>query len=329
MGRGDAREHHAGLRSEALEDTPRAAFVPSRPADRLHRLGEVRRLRDEGEPALRHRLAASTAIRTVDGTGRRPSTPSRRRLRPWPTAAASRGRTTATGTATSSSLARGRRPGARDGSTATARWQPLAPGARDLPGGRSSRWEDERDGPAQVFFRRCRSLHRESHVNDDRPRSRSGRAGDRACPRRHRASDRAQRVLRRGEYSLVRARRSASRPCGTRAARRRWRSTQLDDIGDYISAAQVGVTMTSIGIGALGEPVLAGLFEDVFGDAPRTASRSDLGAVRLPDHHERAHRLRRDRAEALLDPPCRGRRAAGRAAVRALPRACSPVRRGC
>src|SRR3954453_551245 len=42
----------------------------------------------------------------------------------------------------------------------------------------------------------------------------------------------------------------------------------LDDLGRYISAAQVGVTMTSIGIGALGEPVLSRLFEDMFGEVP-------------------------------------------------------------
>src|SRR3954452_18513288 len=42
----------------------------------------------------------------------------------------------------------------------------------------------------------------------------------------------------------------------------------LDDLGSYISAAQVGVTMTSIGIGALGEPVLAHAIEDLFGTRP-------------------------------------------------------------
>src|SRR5204863_8734037 len=40
---------------------------------------------------------------------------------------------------------------------------------------------------------------------------------------------------------------------------------QVDEIGDYISAVQVGITMTSIGIGALGEPVLADLLEPLFG----------------------------------------------------------------
>jgi CBS domain containing-hemolysin-like protein len=43
--------------------------------------------------------------------------------------------------------------------------------------------------------------------------------------------------------------------------------TEIDEIGDYISTVQVGITFTSIGIGALGEPVLADIFEQWFGDA--------------------------------------------------------------
>src|SRR5579863_4933672 len=42
---------------------------------------------------------------------------------------------------------------------------------------------------------------------------------------------------------------------------------QLDEIGDYIAACQVGITMASIGIGALGEPALAHLFEPLLGHA--------------------------------------------------------------
>src|SRR5919205_713029 len=69
-----------------------------------------------------------------------------------------------------------------------------------------------------------------------------------------------------GEYALVRSRRSrleAMREQGARGAA--LALTEIDDIGDYISTVQVGITMTSIGIGALGEPVLAGIFEDPFG----------------------------------------------------------------
>jgi len=71
------------------------------------------------------------------------------------------------------------------------------------------------------------------------------------------------------EYSLVRSRRhrlEAMREDGLRGSSLAIR--MLDDLGAYISAAQVGVTMTSIGIGALGEPVLSRLFEDIFGHRP-------------------------------------------------------------
>jgi CBS domain containing-hemolysin-like protein len=71
-----------------------------------------------------------------------------------------------------------------------------------------------------------------------------------------------------GEYALVRSRRSrleTMREEGVRGAA--LALSEIDDIGDYISTVQVGITMTSIGIGALGEPVLADIFERWFGDA--------------------------------------------------------------
>src|SRR5690349_5772934 len=69
-----------------------------------------------------------------------------------------------------------------------------------------------------------------------------------------------------GEYALVRSRRSrleAMKDDGARGAG--LALEQVDEIGDYISTVQVGITMTSIGIGALGEPVLAHLLEPIFG----------------------------------------------------------------
>jgi magnesium and cobalt exporter, CNNM family len=68
------------------------------------------------------------------------------------------------------------------------------------------------------------------------------------------------------EYALVRSRRArleTMRENGARGAALALK--QIDDIGDYISTVQVGITMTSIGIGALGEPVLAHLLEPIFG----------------------------------------------------------------
>ena len=52
---------------------------------------------------------------------------------------------------------------------------------------------------------------------------------------------------------------------------------QIEHIDEYLSACQLGITMTSLGIGFLGEPAIAQLFEDAFGDvdlAQRVAARS-------------------------------------------------------
>jgi CBS domain containing-hemolysin-like protein len=71
------------------------------------------------------------------------------------------------------------------------------------------------------------------------------------------------------EYSLVRSRRHRLENMADEGLRgSKLAIRMLDDLGNYISAAQVGVTMTSIGIGALGEPVLAHAFEDLFGHRP-------------------------------------------------------------
>ncbi len=71
-----------------------------------------------------------------------------------------------------------------------------------------------------------------------------------------------------GEYALVRSRRSrleTMRDDGLRGAALALH--EIDEIGDYISTVQVGITMTSIGIGAVGEPVLAEAFVPLFGTA--------------------------------------------------------------
>jgi CBS domain containing-hemolysin-like protein len=60
------------------------------------------------------------------------------------------------------------------------------------------------------------------------------------------------------EYALVRSRRTrleTLRDDGAKGAA--LAVQQVDDIGEYISTVQVGITFTSIAIGALGEPVLA------------------------------------------------------------------------
>jgi magnesium and cobalt exporter, CNNM family len=69
-----------------------------------------------------------------------------------------------------------------------------------------------------------------------------------------------------GEYALVRSRRSkleAARDEGKRGAALALH--QVDDISEYISTCQVGITFTSIGIGALGEPTVAALLRAPLG----------------------------------------------------------------
>jgi CBS domain containing-hemolysin-like protein len=69
------------------------------------------------------------------------------------------------------------------------------------------------------------------------------------------------------EFALVRVRREkieAEAEEGKRSAALVLR--QLDAIDRYLSACQLGITMASIGIGFLGEPALASLFEDPLGE---------------------------------------------------------------
>ena len=68
------------------------------------------------------------------------------------------------------------------------------------------------------------------------------------------------------EYALVRSRRTRleqMRDEGVKGAR--LALDQLGNINEYISAVQIGVTLTSIGIGALGEPALASVLKGAFG----------------------------------------------------------------
>jgi len=70
------------------------------------------------------------------------------------------------------------------------------------------------------------------------------------------------------EYALVRSRRTRLEALveeGARGARLALR--QQENIGDYIAACQVGITMASIGIGALGQPAIQHLLEKPLGPA--------------------------------------------------------------
>jgi CBS domain containing-hemolysin-like protein len=69
-----------------------------------------------------------------------------------------------------------------------------------------------------------------------------------------------------GEYALVRSRKGRLEEMaedGKRTARLAVRMTE--DLGDYIAACQIGITMASLGIGALGEPTISHAFEHAAG----------------------------------------------------------------
>ena len=73
------------------------------------------------------------------------------------------------------------------------------------------------------------------------------------------------------EYALVRSRRATlelMREEGQSGAGRAL--NQLANVNEYISAVQIGVTMTSIGIGAVGQPALQAILEGWFGAAAGT-----------------------------------------------------------
>src|ERR671933_2993838 len=66
------------------------------------------------------------------------------------------------------------------------------------------------------------------------------------------------------EYGLVTSRRTRIEELGHEGNRRARRGLALvSDPPRFISAMQLGVTLTSLGIGALGEPVLAHVFDPV------------------------------------------------------------------
>ena len=76
------------------------------------------------------------------------------------------------------------------------------------------------------------------------------------------------------EFALVRSRKAhlqTDADLGKRGAATA--VAMMDDLSRYLSAAQVGITLTSLGLGFLGEPAIGSLLEDLFGeDVPHWVS---------------------------------------------------------
>jgi len=67
------------------------------------------------------------------------------------------------------------------------------------------------------------------------------------------------------EFALVRSRRSRLQQLARENPRYRRVLKQVDNMSEYLSACQFGITLASLGIGFLGEPALASLIEPIFG----------------------------------------------------------------
>jgi CBS domain containing-hemolysin-like protein len=68
------------------------------------------------------------------------------------------------------------------------------------------------------------------------------------------------------EFGLVRSRRSSLQDMAEEGSAGARRALRLhDDLNQYLSACQFGITLASLGIGFLGEPAIATLFEPLFG----------------------------------------------------------------
>ena len=70
------------------------------------------------------------------------------------------------------------------------------------------------------------------------------------------------------EFALVRSRRSKLEVMADEGDRKAVRVlAQMEDMNAYLAACQLGITLASIAIGFLGEPAIASLLEEVFGDS--------------------------------------------------------------
>ncbi|MDX6703032.1 MAG: magnesium and cobalt exporter, family, partial [Baekduia sp.] len=68
------------------------------------------------------------------------------------------------------------------------------------------------------------------------------------------------------EFGLVRSRRSSLQELADDGSAGARRALELhDDLNQYLSTCQFGITLASLGIGFLGEPAVATIFEPIFG----------------------------------------------------------------
>src|SRR5262245_66599538 len=66
------------------------------------------------------------------------------------------------------------------------------------------------------------------------------------------------------EFALIASRRTVIEPMAGRSSRARWALSAMNQIPLMIAGAQLGITICSLGLGAIAEPALAHLLEPPF-----------------------------------------------------------------
>src|SRR5690348_18445068 len=67
------------------------------------------------------------------------------------------------------------------------------------------------------------------------------------------------------EFALIASRRTVIEPLAATSRRARWALSAMNQIPLMIAGAQLGITICSLGLGAIAEPALAHLLEGPFG----------------------------------------------------------------
>ena len=100
------------------------------------------------------------------------------------------------------------------------------------------------------------------------------------------------------EFALVSAR--PERMAGPETGVRRLVRRQMGSLDEYLAACQLGITIASLALGAIGEPTIANLIEPALGSRlARRRGRRDRDDRRAADHDGAAHHHRRAGAEEL------------------------------
>src|ERR1700712_2204281 len=82
------------------------------------------------------------------------------------------------------------------------------------------------------------------------------------------------------EFALVRSRKAHLETLAAEGKRGAQVAVGLmDDLSRYLSAVQVAITLTSLGIGFIGEPAIGSLFEGAFGENLSKGARYAISFV--------------------------------------------------